>query len=46
MTLREFTLTQEVIDRMAPKSERFGMVMSSLIRHLHDFVRDVALTES
>lgn len=45
MTSREFTITQEAIDRMNPKSERFGVVMSSLIRHLHDFVRDVELTE-
>jgi hydroxyquinol 1,2-dioxygenase len=45
MSSREFTITQEAIDRMAPTSERFGAVMTSLIRHLHDFVRDVQLTE-
>jgi hydroxyquinol 1,2-dioxygenase len=29
---------------MKPTSERFGAVMTSLIRHLHGFVRDVQLT--
>lgn len=46
MTSREFTITQEAIDRMTPKDERFGQVMTSLIRHLHDFIRDVQLTEA
>lgn len=45
MSSREFTITQEAIDRMNPKDERFGQVMTSLIRHLHDFVRDVQLTQ-
>lgn len=46
MTSREFTITQEAINRMHPKDERFGKVMTSLIHHLHDFIRDVQLTEA
>jgi hydroxyquinol 1,2-dioxygenase len=46
MSSREITITQEAIDRMAPGNERFGNVMTSLIRHLHDFVREVQLTEA
>lgn len=42
---REHTITQEAIDRMTPVNDRVGVVMSSLIRHLHDFIRDVELTE-
>ncbi|HCN72664.1 MAG TPA: hydroxyquinol 1,2-dioxygenase, partial [Pusillimonas sp.] len=45
MTSREFSITQDVLDRMHPENERFGEVMVSLIRHLHDFIRDVQLTE-
>jgi len=45
MTSREITITEEAIGRMAPGDARFGQVMTSLIRHLHDFVRDVQLTE-
>jgi hydroxyquinol 1,2-dioxygenase len=45
MSSREFTITQEAIDRMQPKDARIGVVMTSLIRHLHDFIRDVELTE-
>ncbi|WP_254209433.1 dioxygenase [Burkholderia multivorans] len=44
MSSREFTITDEAIARMRPKNERFGVVMTSLIRHLHNFVRDVELT--
>ncbi|AEA60157.1 intradiol ring-cleavage dioxygenase [Burkholderia gladioli] len=44
MSSREFTITDEAIARMQPKNERFGVVMTSLIRHLHNFVRDVELT--
>lgn len=44
MSSREFTITDEAIARMEPTSKRFGVVMTSLIRHLHDFVRDVQLT--
>ncbi len=37
--------TQRVIDAMGPKtSPRMRQVMSSLIRHVHDFVREVELT--
>ncbi|KAI0009172.1 aromatic compound dioxygenase [Xylariaceae sp. FL0662B] len=39
------TFTQHVIDIMGPKTtERNRVVLSSLIRHLHDFSRDVELT--
>jgi len=37
--------TQHVIDATGPKtSPRMREVMSSLIRHLHDFAREVELT--
>lgn len=37
--------TQHVIDTIGPKTgERERFVMSSLIRHLHDFAREVELT--
>jgi hydroxyquinol 1,2-dioxygenase len=45
MNSLEFTITEEVINCMKPKSERFGMLISSLVRHIHDFVREVELTE-
>ena len=45
MASREFSITQDVLDRMHPENDRFGTVMVSLIRHLHDFIRDVQLTE-
>jgi len=42
----EKTITAAVIARLAEcKDPRFQRVMSSLITHLHDFVRDVNLTE-
>jgi hydroxyquinol 1,2-dioxygenase len=42
----EKTITAAVIERLAEcKDPRFKHVMSSLITHLHDFVRDVRLTE-
>jgi hydroxyquinol 1,2-dioxygenase len=42
----EKTITQAVIDRLAGSPDpRFKQVMSSLIAHLHDFIRDVKLTE-
>ncbi len=42
----ERNITQAVIDRLVDcKDARFKQVMSSLITHLHDFVRDVRLTE-
>lgn len=37
--------TQSVIDAMGPKtSPRLRTVMSSLIKHIHEFARDVDLT--
>jgi hydroxyquinol 1,2-dioxygenase len=48
--MREFneqSITQAVIDRLAQSDDpRFKQVMTSLVTHLHDFVRDVQLTES
>jgi hydroxyquinol 1,2-dioxygenase len=47
--MREFderSITQAVIGRLADSDDpRFRRVMTSLITHLHDFVRDVELTE-
>jgi hydroxyquinol 1,2-dioxygenase len=47
--VRDFTetnLTNAVLERLADATDvRFRHVMTSLIRHLHDFVRDVELTE-
>ena len=43
----EHDLTDAVIERLAEcEDPRFATVMRSLIRHLHDFVRDVELTEA
>lgn len=37
--------TQEVINSMGPKTDpRLREVMSSFIKHIHDFARDVQLT--
>jgi hydroxyquinol 1,2-dioxygenase len=48
--MREFderTITQAVIERLSNCDDpRFKGVMTSLITHLHDFVRDVKLTEA
>ncbi len=48
--MREFneqSITQAVIDRLSQSDDpRFKQVMTSLITHLHDFVRDVRLTEA
>jgi hydroxyquinol 1,2-dioxygenase len=42
----EKSITEAVIARMSNcEDPRFRHVMTSLIRHLHDFVRDVQLTE-
>ena len=42
----EHTLTRAVIARLGEGDDpRFKTVMTSLIRHLHDFVREVELTE-
>ena len=47
--MRDFddkSITQAVIARMSDcEDPRFRHVMTSLVRHLHDFVRDVQLTE-
>ena len=41
------TITHAVIDRLASSEDaRFRQVMSSLITHLHDFAREVNLTEA
>lgn len=43
----EFSITQAVIDRLKDAPDpRFKQVMTSLVTHLHDFVRDVRLTEA
>src|SRR5258706_3096283 len=40
------TITRAAIERLADcKDPRFNEVMTALIRHLHDFVREVDLTE-
>ena len=48
--MREFneqSITQAVIDRLSQSDDpRFKRVMTSLVTHLHDFVRDVRLTET
>jgi hydroxyquinol 1,2-dioxygenase len=48
--VREFneqSITQAVIERLSQSDDpRFKQVMTSLVTHLHDFVRDVQLTES
>jgi hydroxyquinol 1,2-dioxygenase len=42
----EKSITEAVISRMSHcEDPRFRHVMTSLVRHLHDFVRDVQLTE-
>ncbi len=47
--MREFneqSITQAVIERLSQSDDpRFKRVMTSLVTHLHDFVRDVQLTE-
>jgi hydroxyquinol 1,2-dioxygenase len=47
--MREFnekSITQAVIERLSQSDDpRFKQVMTSLVTHLHDFVRDVRLTE-
>lgn len=42
----EKTITRAVIDRLADSPDpRFKQIMTSLVTHLHDFIRDVKLTE-
>ncbi|MBJ7437798.1 MAG: hydroxyquinol 1,2-dioxygenase [Sphingopyxis sp.] len=44
--LDEFTITQEALRRLEETPDpRLKQIMASLIRHLHDFARDVKLTE-
>lgn len=43
---KSIAITQGVLDRLAnTPDERLKKVLSSLVSHLHDFVRDVQLTE-
>ncbi len=45
--LSEDNLTEAVLAKLEGASDaRFKFVMTALIRHLHDFVREVALTEA
>ncbi|MBS0420312.1 MAG: hypothetical protein JSR66_21580 [Proteobacteria bacterium] len=48
--MREFdekSITGAVLERLADCNDpRFKQVMSSLVTHLHDFVREVRLTEA
>ena len=45
-TLEKTNLTQAALERLGgADNPRFKQVMTSLIRHLHDFVREVELTE-
>jgi hydroxyquinol 1,2-dioxygenase len=48
--MREFdekTITQAVLGRLAECNDpRFEVILTSLVTHLHDFVREVELTES
>ncbi|MGF6408610.1 dioxygenase [Paraburkholderia sp. MM5482-R1] len=46
MTARKFDITEQVLKSMKPANARFGVVMSALVRHLHDFVREVELEEA
>ena len=47
MDSNENTLTDAVLARMGPcANERFKTIMTSLVRHLHGFVREVELTET
>jgi hydroxyquinol 1,2-dioxygenase len=47
MNFDERTLTDAVLARMdGCKDARFVTIMTSLVRHLHDFVREVELTEA
>lgn len=46
MNLNEFTITDEALRRIEnTENPRLHEIMSSLIRHLHDFAREVKLTE-
>jgi hydroxyquinol 1,2-dioxygenase len=44
--LNQNTITQAVLDRIHPDTNpRLKVVLTSLVNHLHDFAREVALTE-
>src|SRR6201997_879814 len=44
--LDEFTITDEALRRLAhTPSERLKEILAALIQHLHDFAREVKLTE-
>ena len=44
--LNQHTITQAVLDRIHPDTNpRLKVVLSSMVNHLHDFAREVALTE-
>jgi len=45
MNYSETTLADAVIARLDTQDPRFKSVMTSLIRHLHSFVREVEPTE-
>jgi hydroxyquinol 1,2-dioxygenase len=45
MNYTEASLADAVIARLDSKDARFKGVMTSLIKHLHSFVRDVEPTE-
>jgi hydroxyquinol 1,2-dioxygenase len=44
--LDERTITQAVLERHADADPRLKEIMTSLVRHLHDFAREVRLTEA
>ncbi|MBX6747524.1 MAG: hydroxyquinol 1,2-dioxygenase, partial [Acetobacteraceae bacterium] len=45
ITYTEANLTQAVLDRIRPDCDpRIAQIMTALIRHVHDFVREVKLT--
>jgi hydroxyquinol 1,2-dioxygenase len=45
--LNQHTITQAVLERLADTPDpRLKEILSSLVRHLHDFAREVSLTEA
>lgn len=47
INIDEHTITQAVIDRLdGCENPRLKLIMTSLVKHLHDFARDVRLSES
>lgn len=43
--LNEDNVTDAVLQQIKVKDVRFGQIMTSLVKHLHSFIRDVELTE-